>query len=194
MADGCPSLSLIVPEFLPVKGEFFCYCSVFTLQYNLFTLQLRKVFCETIRVKALNMWQPLVFTKREKNIITHISRYITIKDNTSTYAAGWCWRLSVWKCFQSHSKNYGAPLNISQLQAGKSLGQHCICQEVVLPKPLQELKNQRKLKESLFSASRGLLASFVLGFSQSSWVSWGQKEAEVKWDLWRDAKTESTAH
>lgn len=100
------------------------------------------------------------FTKREK-ISSHIFHIISqsklihqhvLRDDVDAYQSGNVSRVIL--------KNYGAPLNISQLQAGKGLGQHWICQEVVLPKPLQELKNQRKLKESLFSASRGLLASF----------------------------------
>ena len=41
--------------------------------------------------------------------------HVTIKRNPSASPKGWCWRLSVWKFFQSHFKSSRTPLNPRQL-------------------------------------------------------------------------------
>lgn len=92
----CP-FHLLKHRLIPQPNSFTQMASILSFIWN------RNVgFCRESEALSTQVWEPY---------------HVTIKRNPLTSPEGRCWRLSVWKSFQSHSKSSGAPLNLGQLQA-----------------------------------------------------------------------------
>lgn len=123
---------------------------------------------------------------------------VTVKCSMFPSPEWWCWRLSVWKFVQSHSKNSRMPLNSGQL---RSVHVERLRDSVESSKETSFCQNA-SAKHKNHAVWRKEHYYNIPGSTVSSrpwtWLACmlpptsHQKKGEEKWDSWQDTNTGTT--